>query len=372
MRLWMYGCADEKQPSETIGASKLRKIGFEALVGGKKCVEAARENGLDAYAACGAYRGPDFRDDSWLAQDVHGRRQRWFSSTCPTRKEVRAYNLSVVKEIAGWKGIKGVIIDGARFASPSSGEIKDGIADPDAFFTCFCPACMNKARKMGFDPVAMQKAAAGLYDYLHGMPVRIERHMEGLYEWMEFRRLSTTEHLLDFAKTVKSVNPDLKTGIFIFTPSLNKLVGQHYRDLAGAMDIFSPMIYRCYKEISGPACLNVELADLLAMLQGAKDLTDSDRIRVLSGLTGLVLSDGEDTASIRKGLDIEVLREETSRSRVQTPGAVLAPIIEFDDPQLEEALNKTLEGGADAVNFFAYQDDILEAQAQLLQKAAFS
>ncbi|MBQ7059908.1 MAG: hypothetical protein IJM83_11535 [Firmicutes bacterium] len=367
MKLWMYGSTDKDQPDVVTGARQLKKIGFSTIVGGVESAKAGIEEGMDAYVSSGAYRGPDFKGEEWLAEDPWGNKRRWFSSTCPTRKEVREYNLSQIRNLAKTPGIKGVIIDGTRFSSPSSGPEPDGT---DAYFTCFCPSCMAKARAMGFDPAEMREAAARLFDYLHGKPVKIEWYLHGLHEWMEFRRAATTQHLVNFAKTVKEVDPDLETGIFIFTPALSDLVGQNYRDLRPYMNIYSPMIYRCYPEESGPSCLNVELSDMLKMLEGATDLDIHDRIRILSGLTGIELTGYEDPDVMRKGLDVRLIREETNRARTMIGDRKLVPIIELDDPDLEEAICEARKGGADEVSFFVYNRMILEKQAGMLERLA--
>lgn len=367
MKLWMYGAADRYQPDTAAGVLQLKRLGFSSVAGGIETARAGYEAGLDAYIAAGAYRSPDFTDDSWLAEDPRGNKRHWFSSTCPTRKEVREYNLSIIRKYAAAPGIKGIIIDGVRFASPSSGEGTDGT---DAFFTCFCPSCMAKAKAMGFDSDEIRSAAAALMDYLHGKSVKIEYYLYGLYEWMEFRRAATTEHLIDFCKTVKSVNPVLQTGIFIFTPALSGLVGQSYRDLIPYMDIFSPMIYRCYPAENGPSCLNIELSDMLKMLEGSRSLDTDSRIRLLIGLTGIDLKKYENPAAIRQGLDIHVIREETYRARMQAGRRRLVPIIQLDDPSLEQAIDECMKGGADEVNFLSYSQSLLEKHADMLERLA--
>ena len=47
------------------------------------------------------------------------------------------------------------------------------------------------------------------------------------------------------------------------------------------------------------------------------------------------------------------------------PASHLVPIIEMDDPKIAEASRKTIEGGAEAVSYFLYDEE------QLLQNEAF-
>ena len=359
MNLWMHGCGKEPQK----GVELLKQLGFRTVVSGPDDADIIQAAGMDAYICSGAYRGPDFRDESYLAEDVYGTKRTWFASTCPTRPEVRAYNLERIRQMASQPGIKGILIDGARFASPSSGETTD------AFFTCFCPECMKKARSMGFDDKAMHRAATALYDRLHGEKVDIRPHLTGLAEWFSFRRAATTEHLLNFVTTVKSVNPDLKAGIYIFAPSLSDLVGQHYRDLIGKMDIVAPMLYRCYSDPNGPACLNVEIADMLRMLEGDPQLTAEERMALLQGLCGTLNLGGYQTpAELQAGFPPESLRSETAKARLMSPGSYLAPIIQLDDPELDAAIEETVAGGADAVNFFVYQQEWVEKNAEVFER----
>lgn len=363
MKLWMYGCSDaEAGVTSEKGLQELKQLGFSAYTGGAETAQEAAGLGLDAYVVSGAYRGPDFTGDEWLAQDPWGRPQHWFGSTCPTRREVREYNLERVRALASTPGIKGVIIDGARFASPASGT------SLESFFTCFCPSCLEKAKAMGFDVREMREAAARLYDYLRGDPVDLTWFCHGLMEWMQFRRAATTEHLVNFCRTVKEVDPSLKTGIFIFPPALSDIVGQNYRDLAVVMDFFSPMIYRCYPQTDGPACLNVELSEMLRRLIKSGHETPAECVRDISGLTGLDITGYEDPEVLQKGLDVRIIAEETSRARTMIRQKELVPILELDDPDLGASTDMAAKGGADSVSFFAFREDQIEKNAGLFRR----
>ncbi len=354
MRKWMYGLG----PDAAHGAALLKKFGFEAVAGGESAVEETLSHGMKAYLFSGAYRGPDFKGDEWLAEDVDGEKQHWFSSTCPTRKEVRAYNLANIRRMAETPGISGIILDGARFSSPVSGK-------PEAFFTCFCPSCMAKAKEMGFDGDKMKHSAAALRDFLAGKEIDLLPYAEGLEDWLDFRRRATTEHLLDFVNTVHAVDPDLQAGIYIFAPAFCRLVGQNYRDINGKMDMIAPMLYRCYPEADGPSCLNSEMSRMLDMMQHAYGWSAPERIRHLRAITGIDVEEGATPASLLKGFDTDILRQETARAKVMAPASHLVPIIEMDDPKIAEASRKTIEGGAEAVSYFLYNEE------QLLQNEAF-
>ena len=356
--LWMHGLGADPEN----GAKHLKDLGFKAVVGGASSSEAVLSQGMDYYICSGAYRGPAFKGEEWLAQDPWGNKHEWFGSTCPTRKEVRSYNLEQIRRMAATPGIKGILIDGARFASPTSGKTTD------ALFTCFCPECMAKAKSMGFDVDEMKMAVATLHDFVHGKKLDLLPFYYGIQEWLQFRRAATTEHLLDFVKTVKEVNPALRAGIYIFAPALSDLVGQNYRDLQGKMDIIAPMLYRCYEDPNGPACLNVELADMLRMLEKAADLTEEQRIRMVGGFVGHELTGYEKPEDMMAGLSTRILKRETQRARIMCPNEKLVPIIQLDDPLLDEAIDQTMAGGAEAVNFFVYDEQIVENNRKVWEK----
>lgn len=359
MELWMYGLGKDTDQN----ARRLKELGFTTIAGSASCAESAAANGMDAYLFSGTYRGPEFKGEEWLSRDVQDVPREWFSSTCPSREEVREYNLQSVKELAKTPHIQGVIIDGCRFASPSSGKVTD------AFYTCFCDSCMKKARRMGFDAEYIKRSVSALYDFMHGERVDLLPFAQGIEDWMEFRERVTTEHLIHFTETVHGVNEKLKAGIFIFAPSLSKLVGQSYRALQGKMDLYSPMLYRIYNDPNGPACLNVEIADLLRMINGASFLSKERRIDLLKALTGLdesLLVERPEKPSmvtpemIFRGFTTEVLKVETARSKVMAPEGKMIPIIQLDDPDIEEATLSTLKGGADAVSYFLFREEWMD------------
>jgi hypothetical protein len=351
MQYWMFGAGSNIPKSLAL----LKDLGFQAVVGNNPAlIEEAGRLGLAVYMCSGAYgASAPFDGEEYLARDINGNPQLWFGSTCPNQPEVRRNNLIQIAEMAGTDGIQGVFIDGARFASPASSPIAD------AFYTCFCPVCEEKAKRLGFDFARMRAAVRAFYDNTpaQGLSLILD-HLAGLADWLAFRRVCTSEHLQNFARTVKEVNPSLETGIFLFTPSLAPLVGQHYGDLRGYIDIFSPMIYRHYQAQQGPACLNFEVSVLADEL--SKRLLPFERVQsLLRALTGLDMTGFDDPDSIReRGFAPSAVASETRKARQLIDDAGrLIPIIQLVDERLDESIQQAASGGADGVNFFVYQDD---------------
>ena len=357
MELWMHGLGNDPEN----GAALLKEMGFKAAVTGPSQTEYSLAHGLDAYICTGAYRGPAFKGEYWLAVDTKGRPQPWFSSTCPTREEVRKYNLEQVARMAKKPGIKGILIDGARFASPASANT------PDCFFTCFCPSCRRKMQDYGFDPDELENAVDALYNCVHGVKLDLHPYIAPLMDWLTFRRISTTEHLKNFADTVRAVNPDLTVGIYIFAPSLSTLVGQNYRDVDSFMDLVSPMLYRAYDEAPGPSCLNMEAYAIMRMLYEVPSLNLDEKTQLLHYITGFPFDEPKTLERLRKGFSPDILRLETSRAKTMLHHSCLGPIIQLDDPRLEESAYQTIQGGASLVNFFVFNQEIIEDNADFFE-----
>ena len=62
------------------------------------------------------------------------------------------------------------------------------------------------------------------------------------------------------------------------------------------------------------------------------------------------------------------MKRETQRARIMCPNEKLVPIIQLDDPLLDEAIDQTMAGGAEAVNFFVYDEQIVENNRKVWEK----
>jgi hypothetical protein len=230
--------------------------------------------------------------------------------------------------------------------------------------------CEKKATGLEFDFVKMRKAVELIFTHQQGQPwVDLGETIKGLVDWFQFRRVCTTEHLLNFCDTVKKVNPSLLTGIYIFSPSLSTLVGQSYCDLRGKMDVFSPMIYRDYQAEQGPACLKFELSALVQEM-GKKLIPEQQAIALLAGLTGLPIHDAGSAAELFGGLSPQIVGYEVKQARKQVERTKqLIPIIQLDDDLLEESITEAKVAGADGINFFVYQEPVMESKREIFENS---
>ncbi|NLT16714.1 MAG: hypothetical protein GXY11_03705, partial [Clostridiales bacterium] len=260
MYYYMFGM-DPDDPESC--AADLAARGFGGVVlsaATESALEAARRHGLDVYLCFGAFSlRSDAVDGASLALDANGIPRKWFSSGCPNDTGLAEFRLEQVCRAAGKPGIRGIFVDGARFASPASPE---GF---DAFWTCFCPRCVRRAGDMGMDAGAMEKGVRALIRFMEHGEGALEQCLSGIAEWLRFRKRCVGEYFARFGTAVREVRPDLAAGAFVFAPSLWALVGQDAATVS-RLDIVAPMIYRRYPHRQGPACLNHEWAALLGAL----------------------------------------------------------------------------------------------------------
>ncbi len=361
LKYWMHGFGGDT-PKDT--AKALRDAGFHAVVaGGDPVIEAVNEAGMESWVCGGGF--PLIRDEDALkAVDITGAPQLWFGSGSPCCREIRLASLASYAGLVKTKGIKGILVDGVRFASPASGLMP--------FLTDFSIHAEHCALERGFDfhrikhdveklyldftdkdgssarLAARCASASGLLDWVTGYP--------GLVEWLRFRRAYTTEHFRSLAEIIHDA--DLRVGMYIFTPSIAPLVGQSYEDLRGMVDVFAPMIYRNYPTHPGPACLNWELTELPSELGIAGTPAEKEIMTAVLAWAGFAdLKIEPRVEAVKRALPPEVVGRETARARALLgEDKELAPIIYIDDPLMSDTARLVRESGADGISFFVFKE----------------
>ena len=295
---------------------------------------------------------PDIPEASLLeCTDITGRRTRWFGSGCPNNPRLKEHGFSVARAAARLPHASGVIIDGARFASPASGE------GPDAFFTCFCEHCLRAMSAKQYDADEIIRSVTALHDCINGRGTFEAKHFGGIRSWLGFRRSCISDHLREIARIVKSENGSMISGIFSFSPSLSGFVGQYYPDLGKIFDMVCPMLYHHYDDAPGTACLNFEIAALLKYIENipaGKDMKEPV-VQLFSDITGwdmAVLGSGGEL--IRSGFPNTILNDETALAK-RLAGCAVRPIIYVRDVQLKESVESCFNGGADGADIFLYR-----------------
>lgn len=322
MRAFLFGL-DRDQPERF--AAMLAEKGYQAVVCApdERQINALRQAGLDAYLCVPAF---PLSDGGSLCVDTEGQKRAWFSSTCPCDEAAVQRGLSRIDALAHTAGIRGIYLDGARFASPASAE---GEA---AFFTCFCPHCRARAEKLGLD---LEEGRRQLIALRRGERKDFPSILA------DFRAKVIAAYFARFVETVHAAQAGLEANAFVFAPSLGRLVGQ-VEAAYGGLDALSPMLYRAYPGSFGTACLNHEYRALLRLF--GRERTEH--------MTGVALPE----TSLEMEFLPEALERETRAARISFSGR-LEPIIQLADPLLKESVQAVARGGAQGCGFFAYSGD---------------
>ncbi|MGI6562682.1 MAG: hypothetical protein ACOX3Q_09000 [Clostridia bacterium] len=358
MRFRMYGF---DKNDESI-FSRFKKEGIDAVVWVKndEAMKKAEDTGLSYYICMGAFGSSDEKE---FCINVNGKAVSWFSSGCPNRPEIQKRCLDKAEELARLPHLKGIIIDGARFSSPASGD------SIEAFLTCLCPYCVSKMERLGMNTEGIKTSLTAFYRLLkYGEEFSISDHIDNLKEWLRFRRITVTEFLKAYVKRIKAQNPNLETGIYIFTPSLSDLVGQSYEDLSSYFDFFSPMIYRHFKHPSGPACLDHEISAILGYGEGKNEDAKNTIRETFIRLTGVdYFGFGTRESLKEEGLPPETVGAETKKAADRSCGRRVIPIILLDDDRLERSLGQ-ISNLVDEIDFYVYDKTVFDKAIAVLKK----
>lgn len=362
----MFGLPREK-PEKALSLLSKGDFTHITLPTDEKLIKLALDYGFKVFVVFKAFDIKDKRGvPDILAEDIYGRKHVWFGSGCPNNPLLRQDRLEKLKEIIMKYNIHGISLDGIRFASPGSGI--------GAFVTCFCRYCRCRAKELGYSYNRMKRDVGKLLKNLRGpgfidhLKTSIEDYStlidflleyEGVLEWLSFRAECITEYVKDVRNLLKSIDPELKLGAFLFTPTLSRLVGQDYRKLTLYLDVFQPMIYRLG---NGVACYNYELAICAKDISAISGKSSSEILLLLYKLCGLENFNPpaklEDLTE--KGLPLEVIYVESVKAQRLVERCRVEPIIMLKDPHVITAARKVLEAGCTGVNFFIYSSELHE------------
>ena len=351
----------------------LKKKGFNQLEISDVSMDfrSVSEMGFDIFYVLGAFgRGENFQDEYYLSQDTEEKRQEWFGSTCPNRDDVRRHNIEKISNVMENKYISGVIVDGARFSSFCSSNTTD------SFYTCFCPVCKNRIQGYGYDYYQMKEHVRELKKLFCGQGQKniistIRKHgfnkqgifslLPGLKDWFDYKNRCIKKYLKSLNSITKNYGINKKLGIYIFSPSLSWLVGQDYKEIMSVTDFISPMIYRCYDDRPGPACLNTEISAIAKQIKAGLDLNDKKAIEYTSDFLEMDLGEYNSIDEMEKELNIDVIYDEVKKSRmILGNSSKLIPIILLDDPKIVEAIKLVRDAGVDGVDLFHYNEELIK------------
>lgn len=320
---------------------------------------AIRAQGMTPWTCLGAFTPPS-DDPTLLCLDIDGERRRWFGSGCPNHPAIRESSLERHRRAAGRDDVAGVMLDGIRFASPASGL--------EAFFTCFCEHCVQKATLWGLDVTRMRCDTTAFYQYLaSGQPCVMTEisgsplagfgqlmQWPGLIDWFWFRRQTITAFVCELSGVVHGEGK--RIGAYLFSPCLAPIVGQDYTDLAPLLDVVAPMLYRNVNERNCIAPINTELH---VIAEWADIVTNPAWVLALAGLPSNGITQRDEL--LTHGVSPEAVGMETERARALIgQNATLSPILWWDDLDAAKTVECALQHGADAVQVFRFINGIHE------------
>ena len=326
----------------------------------EEVIKLAKDYGFKVYIHYASFGIKDKSKVDYLAVDIFNRRQIWFNSGCPNNPNLRKEKLIWLENVLTKLDIDGVLMDGIRFASPGSGI--------NAFFTCFCEHCVNKAKELGYDLEIVRKKLIELYKnmqnprfikYLKTITKSLALSLDLLIDykeildWLDFRAKCICEYVTEVRNLVKSLG-NLELGAYVFAPSLSELVGQDYKLLSRYFDIFQPMIYRIGK---GVACLNYEMAILARDIAQLSGIKPENALKIVYRILGMNLPNlpRNITDLMNKGLPMKVVYLEALRATRLTSRRVV-PIIMLKDEKVVELVKDVIRANCHGINFFAYRE----------------
>ncbi len=339
MKKFMFGLDKDYAAS----ARKLVDLGYDSVViGGSdiEAFEAAKAAGLETWLCYGAHSIGEFSREKYGAVDAQGNAAPWFDSACPNAAEVNKYNMDKAFEIAKKAGVKGIFVDGARFASFASVEGKE------SFFGCFCDNCMKKMGKFSINGPAVRQGVSDVMDFLKSVDSKDKMPVmhAAVDAWFDFRARCVGEYMNNFA--VRCHAEGFDAGAFVFAPSLWWFVGQR-PDVLSGLDVVSPMLYRAYPHEEGPACLSHEWNGMKELLTG----TTRTPVEVASMLFDTAIISDDPMA----GFSPEHVGVETGAARAMLAKRVkLMPIVQTEDNELEKTVELVMKAGADGCGEFCY------------------
>lgn len=340
MKKYMFGIGNGDYKAN---AEKLVSLGYDSVVlsgNDISAIEAAQDAGLETWLCYGAHSIGEFSREKYGALDAKDASAPWFGSACPNAAEVNVFNMDRAFETAKKAGVKGIFVDGARFASFASTE---GV---NSFFGCFCKRCCEKMMKFGINAAAVKNGVAQVMDFLGGADGKDQVPVmhAAIDAWLDFRARCVGEYMKNFS--VRAHAEGFDAGAFVFAPSLWWFVGQR-PDALATLDVVSPMLYRAYPHTEGPACLSHEWA-------GMKELL-SHTSRTPAQLASMLFDTAIISDDPMAGFEPSHVADETRAARAMlAKNVTLAPIIQTEDARLDETMQFVFDSGATACGEFCY------------------
>ncbi len=268
-----------------------------------------------------------------------------FTFMCPNRPEVLENVLRTLSAALSGGCFQGVFLDRIRLPSPAS--------SPARHLGCFCKACREAARRLGFDLDSTRQdlviqfgsdagRRAALGDMLGGRSESQDAARNPMRRLMDFRSASISRFVKAVTEALKAQS--LKVGLDCYSPTLMRMVGQDLPALAADVDWIKVMTYA---RAIAHASIPFELLGLADWLMAARE-TEGSALSFLSEATGWSLPLSGDVVR-RGGLPATILTQELRRGREPEVQRLLAGIEVLEMPDVSKLNRRQIRTDAAAV-----------------------
>jgi hypothetical protein len=315
---------------------------------------------------------------------------RWSASLCPSNPSIRGYLQALFRDLAKRYGPDGFTLTHLRFSPPSHSFLN--------LFSCFCPSCIDKASRVGYEPEKARKELLKALEELkkleawkvrflseEGATIHDMIQLLGLEEealrWFEFRAKIITQNLASFHEAVKDVSPNTLFSCDNYPPSFAILSGHRYGDLERTGDFLSPLLNHptiFQTLIFAEACK--------VLLEWNPSLKEAELLKLLYGILGygdlgLPLSSSRLIGFQRRGDTFEtevslprLIKREAVKAKAISKGykplfLVLEAHASLSKDEIKERIEAVRKVGFDGIFFTSFEGDLapLEAIAEGLK-----
>jgi hypothetical protein len=319
------------------------------------CAEECALQGADLYLwqPLLTAHGPFQPDPAWnvVALDDHpavgyGHKPE-FAFVCPNRPGAQESVLHHLSAAIAGGYYRGVFLDRIRFPSPA-GDLPRQLG-------CFCDACREELRQVGFDLTLVRQDLLRLFATREGRQAATRTLLSGsntqeaegplrsLEQLMQFRQRSITAVVKEAADLATARG--LAVGLDCFSPTLTRMVGQDLSALARHCEWIKVMTYaRAY----GPASLPFEVMGLADWLMGSGDVSELAAMVCIAAGTGWPLPTFREEVR-HGGLSSSILTEELRRGRLSHARQLLAGIELVEIPGMSELSADQIRTDSEAV-----------------------
>ena len=202
-------------------------------------VARARAEGARVFAEFAALNGEEYVEkhpEAWPVDEKGERSPKagWFMGVCPIEPGFRLWRMNELREMLRRLELDGIWMDYVHWHAQ--------FEDPNPILpeTCFCPGCLSAFQSA----TGVRLPEGGTAEKARW----ILEHQENI--WRDWRCSVVTGWARDIKQIIRQERPGALLGLFHapwtdqdFSGARRKILGLDFGQLAGVVDVFSPMVY---------------------------------------------------------------------------------------------------------------------------------